>query len=118
MGIISLEKSNHLYWLGRYSERAFTTIRIFMDAYDTMLDQDPNAYKHICEKLHIRYAYNAEKIIFRHHKSETEKTENEFGDVDIKATIVAATADAVVNGELDSAFAQMQARQQGVSRSY
>ena len=50
--------------------------------------------------------------------AKTEKTENEFGDVDIKATIVAVTADAVVNGELDSAFAQMQARQQGVSRSY
>ena len=50
--------------------------------------------------------------------AKTEKTENEFGDIDIKATIVAVTADAVVNGELDSAFAQMQARQQGVSRSY
>lgn len=56
----------------------------------------------------------------RHHVkvAKTEKTENEFGDIDIKATIVAVTADAVVNGELDSAFAQMQARQQGVSRSY
>ena len=63
MGIISLEKSNHLYWLGRYSERAFTTIRTFMDAYDTMLDQDPNAYKHICEKLHIPDVYAARKFL-------------------------------------------------------
>ena len=62
MGIISLEKSNHLYWLGRYSERAFTTIRIFMDAYDTMLDQDPNAYKHICEKLHIPDVYGSKEV--------------------------------------------------------
>ena len=62
MGIISLEKSNHLYWLGRYSERAFTTIRTFMDAYDTMLDQDPNAYKHICEKLHIPDVYGSKEV--------------------------------------------------------
>ena len=53
MDIISLEKSNHLYWLGRYSERAFTTIRTFMDAYDTMPDNDAEAYKQICAKLSI-----------------------------------------------------------------
>ena len=61
MGIISLEKSNHLYWLGRYSERAFTTIRTFMDAYDTMLDQDPEAYKHICNGAYS--AYSRERVL-------------------------------------------------------
>lgn len=61
MGIISLEKSNHLYWLGRYSERAFTTIRTFMEAYDSMLDQDPEAYKKICSKLHIPDVYGSKE---------------------------------------------------------
>jgi uncharacterized alpha-E superfamily protein len=61
MGIISLEKSNHLYWLGRYSERAFTTIRTFMEAYDTMLDSDPNAYKKVCEKLSIPDVYGCKE---------------------------------------------------------
>lgn len=62
MGIISLEKSNHLYWLGRYSERAFTTIRTFMDAYDSMLDQDPNAYRRVCEKLSIPDVYGSKEV--------------------------------------------------------
>ena len=48
----------------------------------------------------------------------TEKREDANGDIDIKATIVAVTADAVASGELDGAFAQMQARQRGVSRTY
>lgn len=61
MGIISLEKSNHLYWLGRYSERAFTTIRTFMEAYDTMLDQNPEAYKTICSNLHIPDVYGSKE---------------------------------------------------------
>ncbi len=61
MGIISLEKSNHLYWLGRYSERAFTTIRTFMEAYDTMLDSDPEAYKKVCEKLSIPDVYGCKE---------------------------------------------------------
>ena len=62
MGIISLEKLDHLYWLGRYREGAFTTIRTFMDAYDTMLDQDPNAYKKVCEKLHIPDVYGSKEV--------------------------------------------------------
>lgn len=61
MGIISLEKSNHLYWLGRYSERAFTTIRTFMEAYDSMLDCNPEAYKEICRKLSIPDVYGCKE---------------------------------------------------------
>ena len=40
MGIISLEKQDHLFWLGRYCERVYTTIRTFLLSYDKMLDND------------------------------------------------------------------------------
>ena len=62
MGIISLEKSNHLYWLARYSERAFTTISCFMQTYDEMLDEDMNAYKKICELLSIPDVYGSKEV--------------------------------------------------------
>lgn len=62
MGIISLEKSNHLYWLARYSERAFTTIQTFMDAYDEMLDENPNAYQDVCKKLSIPDVYGSKEV--------------------------------------------------------
>lgn len=62
MGIISLEKSNHLYWLGRYSERAFTTIQTFMEAYDKMLDVNQDAYKHVCSQLSIPDTYGSKEI--------------------------------------------------------
>ena len=29
MGIISIEKADHLFWLGRYTERVFTTLQTF-----------------------------------------------------------------------------------------
>ena len=29
MGIISIEKADHLYWLGRYTERVYTILRVF-----------------------------------------------------------------------------------------
>ena len=37
MGIISLEKSNRLIWLGRYTERTFTICRTLSRYYDDMI---------------------------------------------------------------------------------
>ncbi|WP_243159453.1 alpha-E domain-containing protein [Clostridium sp. SM-530-WT-3G] len=34
MGIISIEQSDRLYWLGRYTERVYTTLRIFSKSFD------------------------------------------------------------------------------------
>lgn len=39
MGTISLEHSSRLYWLGRYTERAFTTLDTLQALYDKMLDR-------------------------------------------------------------------------------
>ena len=38
MGIISVEKLDHLYWLGRYTERVYTTLRKFYDIYESNKD--------------------------------------------------------------------------------
>ena len=40
MGIMSVEKFQHLFWLGRYTERVFSTLRIFCKYYDKMIDND------------------------------------------------------------------------------
>ena len=51
MGIISIEKADHLFWLGRYAERVFTTLDTFMKYFDQMLDMDDEAYRNFCERL-------------------------------------------------------------------
>lgn len=45
MGTISLEHSNRLYWLGRYTERVFTTLKSIQRMYDKMIDKN-NDYKY------------------------------------------------------------------------
>lgn len=40
MGTISLEHGDRLYWLGRYTERVFTTLKALQDVYDKMLDNE------------------------------------------------------------------------------
>ncbi len=39
MGTISLEHSDRLYWLGRYTERFFTTLKALGNLYDSMLEE-------------------------------------------------------------------------------
>ena len=51
MGIISVEKADHLFWLGRYTERVFTTLRKFFHVYDHMIDTQEieRLYGEYCE---------------------------------------------------------------------
>ena len=57
MGIISVEKADRLFWLGRYVERVFTTLNVFFDYFDRMLDSDEKAYIKFCEDLSIPAYY-------------------------------------------------------------
>ena len=58
MGIISLEQTNRLYWLGRYSERVYTTIRLYSKCYDDMIDDIGDNYGGFCKMLEIPNIYS------------------------------------------------------------
>ena len=49
MGIISIENTDHLYWLGRYIERVGTTIELFAENYDYTLDSGIGRYDEFCQ---------------------------------------------------------------------
>lgn len=67
MGTISIEKLDHLYWLGRYTERVFTTLRMFDAYFDQMIDRDPKIYRGYCERLTIPDIYrDAEDFVDRY----------------------------------------------------
>lgn len=59
MGIISIENTDRLYWLGRYSERVYTTLRIFFDRYDSMIDLSDDEYKDYCKRQEIPNIYTS-----------------------------------------------------------
>ena len=61
MGIISREKVDHLYWLGRYTERVYTTIRIFFHIYDNLIEQPEGVYGEYCKRLEIPNIYTSNK---------------------------------------------------------
>lgn len=82
MDIISIEEMNHIYWLGRYSERVYTTIREYFKGRNIMIEQPafyitycknftiPNCYKSSSDFLHHRDPFK----IYGYHFGGNEKT--------------------------------------------
>ncbi len=66
MGTVTITKLNNLFWLGRYTERVYQLIQLYMDGYDRMIDEDDGCYADICTALGIPNDYNsAEDFIKR-----------------------------------------------------
>ena len=57
MGTVTLSKQNRLFWLGRYTERVYTTIQFLSDLYDRILDGGEADYRAICRDLGIPCPY-------------------------------------------------------------
>lgn len=58
MGIISVEQADNLYWLGRYTERVYTTIRLYFQSFDTMIDELSESYPQYCQMVDIPNIYS------------------------------------------------------------
>ncbi len=59
MGIISVEHTDRLYWLGRYSERVYTTLKIFEKYFDSMIELREDEYISLCESQDIPNIYTS-----------------------------------------------------------
>lgn len=61
MGIISVVKANHLFWLGRYIERTFTSIGYFNEWYDKDIDEGAEHYDLYCRTFGIPNCYTTKE---------------------------------------------------------
>ena len=57
MGIKSVMNTDRLYWLGRYSERVFTTLKLFSESFDTLIEQYGEDHRGFCASLEIPDVY-------------------------------------------------------------
>ncbi|MDO5539368.1 MAG: alpha-E domain-containing protein [Eubacteriales bacterium] len=73
MGVISIEQTDRLFWLGRYTERVYTTIRLFDAAADRMLDGLPGGgYAQFCQDLEIPNIYESNEDFQKRYAFDTE----------------------------------------------
>ena len=58
MGIMTFEHADRLYWLGRYTERVYTTIKFFSSSFDRLINHDETACEDFCRRLDIPNIYH------------------------------------------------------------
>lgn len=59
MGIKSVENMDRLFWLGRYSERVYTTIILYGERFDDMIEEGRESYEDFCKSLDIPNIYSS-----------------------------------------------------------
>lgn len=73
MDIVALNKIDNLIWLGRYSERVYSTIKEFFIGYDKMIEQ-PDFYIKYCNDLKIPNIYDSAEDFVKRYIKDTDDT--------------------------------------------
>lgn len=76
MGTFTLSKTNRLYWLGRYVERAYIAIELMEQAYDVSIDGPAFDYAAYCAKLNIPCCYEDVGSFLRSYLFEAENPDS------------------------------------------
>lgn len=65
MGTISVEHGDRLFWLGRYTERAYTTIKSLEKLYDRTIDSGHEEYRDYLAAFGLNDTYGSREEFFR-----------------------------------------------------
>ena len=76
MGIISVEQADRLYWLGRYTERVYTTLKFFANSFDTLIDGAENSYVDFCKSIDIPNIYLDKADFVKKYPFDAENTDS------------------------------------------
>ena len=76
MGIISVEQADRLYWLGRYTERVYTTLKFFANSFDILIDGAENSYVDFCKSIDIPNIYLDKADFVKKYPFDAENTDS------------------------------------------
>ena len=76
MGIISVEQADHLFWLGRYTERVYTTLRLYFPRFDSMIDETADSYQTFCESIDIPNIYSSKEDFLKRYPFDVENPDS------------------------------------------
>lgn len=81
MGIISVEQTNRLLWLGRYSERVYTTLRLYSNSFDMMIDEITDSYAEFCKMVDIPDIYGSKAVFKEKYPFDEENPDSIFSNL-------------------------------------
>lgn len=76
MGIVSREQVDRLYWLGRYTERVYTTLKMYARSFDMMIDSSKNNYVDFCTSIDIPNIYEDRTDFLRRYPFDPENPDS------------------------------------------
>lgn len=76
MGTITVEKANELFWLGRYAERVYTTLRGFFGGFDRMIEAEENYYIDFCKNVDVPNVYISKKDFLEKYPFDTDNPDS------------------------------------------
>ena len=62
MGIISVDQADRLFWLGRYSERVYTTLRLYSKIFLIIFLEISDSYQSFCKMIDIPDIYGSKEV--------------------------------------------------------
>lgn len=81
MGIISVEQTNRLFWLGRYSERVYTTLRLYYNSFDMMIDEITDSYTEFCRMVDIPDVYGSKEVFKENYPFDEDNSDSIFSNL-------------------------------------
>ena len=66
LALVTASKADNLFWLGRYTERVFTTLSQFFPFYDRVMDTDVDAFRPFARALDLPEYGGTDADIFKH----------------------------------------------------
>ncbi len=82
MGSVTLSMQNRLFWLGRYSERVYTTIQFMLEQYDKLIDGDESDYVDFCQRMGIPCNYESGEDFCRRYLFDAESPYSIYSSVE------------------------------------
>lgn len=82
MDTITLSKQNRLFWLGRYSERVYTSIQVMMADYDDLIDGAGMDYRGFCRKMGIPCTYESSEDFCRRYLFDSQDPYSVYASVE------------------------------------
>lgn len=81
MGVISIEQTDRLFWLGRYSERVYTTLRLYSNSFDNMIDKKVYQYQDFCKMIDIPDVYGSKEMFKEKYPFDEENPDSIFSNL-------------------------------------
>lgn len=76
MGTIGLSKANRLFWLGRYFERVYTTLKVTRPLFETETDGGEADFASYCNRMGISASYANTKDFIRRYYFDAENPDS------------------------------------------